>query len=1426
MATHTHSTFNDKHNKIYFTGREEDFMGFEEKFEARMYMQKLKRILDGKCTAKDLTGKADPTETELEVAEEKLAELKYEVWCELVNVIDNKSINYIRKHKGDGPEAWKLLRSRYKSIEKPRIHNLQQTLVNMKMKSDESVVDYICRAESLQTELEEVKENVTDSMFKSIVMGGLRQEFNQIVTLHNFAITEIPFETLKKKLVNFEQTNKTNKKDESAFTSKDKKCYNCGKTGHVKAECWTKPRQESKITCFNCGKEGHRQRECRAPRKDIKTDSYCTHCKKKGHNSNACRLKDYKGRTERTNYVEETTVDAFSFLSAGRNSQYEKDVLVDSGCTNYMIKDRDLFVDLDESRKGIVGSADSESTIEGRGNVKFKVQDARGDIKEIELKDALFVPSYSRNLVSVAKLKKSGVSVRFDDDDYLETRCGTKFPLIADEELFIWKLVDNDRNQREQIAMASSLKTWHERLGHNNIENLRQLPNLVFGMEISSSNFESCRECNLQKATRKPVSKDVGTRAETKLDIVHVDVLGPIETESRDGHKYAIGFVDSWSRYVTVYFMKTRDEVPDKIEKYFAEVGTPKTLVTDGAREFTSRYMEQMCRRRGVRQEISAPYTPEENGKIERIWGTVVGMSRCILATAGLGKEYWTYALNHAFYIKNRILHSGIGITPFELYNGKKPDLRDLKTFGCLCYVFIEKQFRKKFDARANEAIFLGYDGNSKTVIFGTLEENGELKIKKSRNVKFNETITYMKRHKSEDEGQISWTSFNAPTRRELERSEQDSINQQENIENNTNETDIDEPSLETQSETNVNNTEENTETSTNSINAQSETIDLGNNVMRNIPAQHNADIQQTIHNTTTTNTMEEENEETLSRNEVRVSSFGRTLKPNVRHRDYIPWDEIDDEEIGMNSEEIPRGAKTALKDDKWKKAMEDEYNSLIDNNVWHLVPKTKDTIPVTGKWCFTHKYGPDGQITRYKARYVARGFSQVQGRDYEETYSPTVRYTTIRTILALAAQRGMSLHQMDIKTAYLNAKVDEDIYLEQPVGFEQKGKNGEELVCKLDKSLYGLKQSGRNWHNELKSFLITRGFKQAEYDSCLFTKKNQNGKMDFILVWVDDLILCSDSETFAIEFKKAIETRYKISEFSELHWFLGMNIAVDRQKNEIRINQKKYINNILEKHGMEDCKPVSTPAIENTKLTKQDCPREGSVEQNEMRKMDYRGIVGSLNYLAQSTRPDIAFVAHRLSCFVNNPSKIHYVAAKRVLRYLKGTKDVELIYRKDTDGLKMSAVSDADWAGNTDNSRSTSGFGVKLNKRSATISWNSKLQNTIALSTAEAELAACKLAVQEIIYIKGLLEDVNITTTEPIEISTDNQAMIAMCNNASQFAKTKHVAISINFVKDNIAKKKVKLSYLPTDAMPADLLTKHLGRIKSLRFMTYFNGQ
>ncbi len=276
-------------------------------------------------------------------------------------------------------------------------------------------------------------------------------------------------------------------------------------------------------------------------------------------------------------------------------------MLVNSEATNYMIKDQRLFVELNRSKKGTIGSADSQSTFEGKGKVKFTTESSDGDELTVELKDALFVPNYAANLVSVGKLKKAGVTIHFGGDDFLETTGGTRFPIKAAGRLFVWKLKKTGRECIETGEMAlASLKDWHERLGHNNLEDVKRLPQHVEGMQITSSEWDSCRECLLNKSKREAVSKDVSTRTQQKLEIVHEDLLGPINLVAVDGQKYAIGFIDSYTRMVKVYVMKSRDEVLGKTKRYFAEVGALKTLVTDGAKEFVSRDMRSVRRKQGT----------------------------------------------------------------------------------------------------------------------------------------------------------------------------------------------------------------------------------------------------------------------------------------------------------------------------------------------------------------------------------------------------------------------------------------------------------------------------------------------------------------------------------------------------------------------------------------------------------------------------------------------------------------------------------------------------------------------------------------------------------------------------------------------------------------------------------------------------------
>ena len=475
----------------------------------------------------------------------------------------------------------------------------------------------------------------------------------------------------------------------------------------------------------------------------------------------------------------------------------------------------------------------------------------------------------------------------------------------------------------------------------------------------------------------------------------------------------------------------------------------------------------------------------------------------------------------------------------------------------------------------------------------------------------------------------------------------------------------------------------------------------------------------------------------------------------------------------------------------EWQEAMDIEYESLMKNKVWVLCEMPPGRKLVDCRWVFKVKQNTDGSIERFKARLVARGFSQVYGIDYEETFFPAVKSDSIRLLLSHAVNRGMFLKQFDIKTAFLYGILEEEIFMKQPPGYVKDfGK-----VCKLERSLYGLKQSPRCFNKKFQEVLDKFEMKVCKSDSCVYVK-NVHEKKLILAIYVDDGLLLYNDEQLANDLLQHLYSNFEMTE-CKIDKFLGFQIK--QKDGSLFLHQTQYTLKILKRFNMIDCSRVLIPMDDASSFSTNntDTPE----------KFPYRELIGSLLYLSIISRPDISFAVGVLSRYLEKPLSVHISGAKRILRYLKGTFNYGLMYTNDLNELKI--YSDSDYAGDPSNRKSTSGVAVKYG--SCTIAWRSQLQKSVTLSTTEAEYVAAAEAVKDVIWIKRLLSEISTTPLSNCSLLLDNQSAIKLIKNPEFHKRTKHIDVRYHFIRDRYEEGIFKLSYVCSQDQLADILTKAL---------------
>ncbi|CAK1579746.1 unnamed protein product [Parnassius mnemosyne] len=737
-----------------------------------------------------------------------------------------------------------------------------------------------------------------------------------------------------------------------------------------------------------------------------------------------------------------------------------------------------------------------------------------------------------------------------------------------------------------------------------------------------------------------------------------------------------------------------------------------RILHTDNGREYVNKVFKEYLDKEGIVHELTAPYSPEQNGRAERENRTIVESARSMLYARDVPLELWAEAVSCAVYILNRTSSSQTpGKTPYELWNGIKPQLGHLKVFGSVGYVHVPDQLRTKLEKKSKKMMLVGYDNTN----YRMYDVNNK-SIKISRNVIFDEHQTPAIR---KNINQICITDEN-----------EDKIQNDETEARNVDETLMETVALQS-------------DDSLLSCNSDDPTYE---------PSQEIEDVPQCNIN----------------------------LRPRNNRRFEATLVELS----------LPQTYDEAIQSpqkNEWSQAIREELSAHEENNTWSAVTRAGQRT-LTTKWVFAIKKNEDNQ-TRYKARLCARGFTQIKDVDYQEIFSPTTRYDSIRIILSIAAKYKLENQQFDVKTAFLNGYLEENIFLEVPEGVILD----KSYVLKLNKSLYGLKHASRCWNKRFTEFLMKYGFVQSQAGNCIFIGVFNKIKV-ILIIYVDDALVISSSKQLIQEIIEYLKQAFKIK-VMPLRYFVGMEI--ERINNCIHIHQRDYIKQIIERFCMTNATLTSTPADVNVIMTKN--------EDENIINFPYRELIGSLLFLCSVSRPDISFAVNVLSRYVNNPSQQHVNAVKRIVRYLINTKDLCIKYG-ESDGLIC--YSDSDYASDVDTRKSTTGNIFMMN--GGPITWSSQKQKTIALSTTEAEFVAACEAAKEMIWLRQLMLDLG-ENCKCVTMFIDNQSAIKLINNPIYHKRTKHIDVKYYFIREKVELGMIKINYVPSKDQLADILTKAL---------------
>ncbi|KAD2392849.1 hypothetical protein E3N88_39826 [Mikania micrantha] len=905
-----------------------------------------------------------------------------------------------------------------------------------------------------------------------------------------------------------------------------------------------------------------------------------------------------------------------------------------------------------------------------------------------------YVKQLENNLLSVSQICDKQYKVLFDDSKCYILKEGVVIP----ED---WILLSAPRKQDLYVLNMATASTtsstascfmtkatekdsilWHKRMGHLSLRKMNHLVhnNLVEGVTLKNFKLSDvCVSCKKGKQVKQSHKPKKYLSITVPLELLHMDLFGPVNRKSIAGDQYCLVITDEFSRYSWVFFLKEKSETFDCIQVLVTKLESPyklkvRILRTDNGIEFKNHNMENFCNSRGIVQQFSAPYVPQMNGVAERKNRTLIEAARTMLADSSLPVQLWNEAVANACYTLNRVLiEKRHGKTCFELLHNRKPNLKYLEPFGAPC-TMLKKHEQGKFNEKVEEGYFLGCSTPNKRVYNRStqnVEEWYHVDVQKYSMPPPGKGPDWMFDYSD------LFDSFNMPP---MYSDEDVAVQMLYDVQNAPNEP-------VPPSSTSVPIVQTNDESSGTDENS-APPVSPGQNVDDLVPDLEDLNL----------NNLDPQVEVPpypvgrINRIHPQENIIGSPLD-GVKTRNQLSSgglaDILDFADVNFCahscfiSQVQPRTVTKALKEESWVDAMQEELPQFKKLGVWQLVDRPKGAKVIGTRWVLRCKKDDHGIIVRNKARLVVQGFRQIEGLDYNEVFAPVSRLEAIRIFLAYASFKKFKVYQMDVKSAFLHGVISETVYVSQPPGFEDPLHRDQ--VYKLDKALYGLHQAPRAWYETLSTHLLNNGFRRGVID-CTFFSREKDGDLLLVQVYVDDIIFGSTNDSLCKDFEKVMKEKFEMSSMGEMKFFLGLQ--VDQSEAGIFIHQTKYVGDILSRFSMSDAKPTGTPLAVNHGITPD--------EKGELiDAILYRGMIG--------------------------------------------TPDLGLWYPSD-DNFELTAYSDLDYGGCKRDFKSTSAgcqfFGTRL------VTWQCKKQTSVSTSTCEAEYIAAASCCSQIIWIQQQIRD------------------------------------------------------------------------------------